>query len=52
MTAPFSCPIRPENVGELIDLTVPDKSSTVSMAELQLEGVAALYNILCEHPVA
>ena len=49
---PFTSPIRPENLDELIDLTVPGKKDTVSMANTQREGIAALYNILCEGPVA
>ncbi len=48
----FTSPIRPENLDELIDLTVPGKEDTVSMANTQREGIAALYNILCEGPVA
>lgn len=48
---PFTEPIRPEDVGELIDFTVPDKD-TGSMAKMQSEGVAALYNILCMGSVA
>ena len=48
---PFTGPITPDDVEELIDFTVPDKD-TKSMAEMQCEGVAALYNILCEGPVA
>ena len=49
---PFTSPIRPDNVDKLIDLTVPDKKDTVSMANTQRDGIAALYNILCEGPVA
>ena len=49
---PFTSPIRPDNVDELIDLTVPCKTDTVSMANTQRDGIAALYNILCEGPVA
>ena len=49
---PFASPIRPENVDELIDLRVPDKPDTVSMANTQRDGIAALYNILCDGPVA
>jgi hypothetical protein len=49
---PFEKPLRPEDVGELIDLTVENDSDTQSMAEMQREGVAALYNILCEGPFA
>ena len=35
-----------------MDLTVPDDPDTRSMAEMQLQGIAALYNILCEHRFA
>lgn len=48
----FSKPIRPEDVAEFIDLTVAGDPETRSMADMQLEGIAALYNILCEHPFA
>ena len=48
---PFTDPITPDDVGELIDFTVPDKE-TESMAKMQREGVAALYNILCKGTVA
>ena len=49
---PFTQPVRPENVGELIDLTVVGDPDTRSMADMQLEGIAALYDILCEQPFA
>ncbi len=49
---PFERPLRPSDVGELIDLTVVDDPDTRSMADMQLEGAAALYNILCERPFA
>jgi hypothetical protein len=49
---PFEKPLRPEDVGELIDLTVENEFDTQVMAEMQLEGVAALYNILCKGPFA
>ena len=49
---PFIRPVRPEDVGELVDLTVVDDAETQSMAELQLQGVAAIYNILCKHGFA
>ena len=49
---PFTRPLRPENVGELIDLTVIGDPETRSMADMQLEGIAALYNILCKHGFA
>jgi hypothetical protein len=49
---PFTQHIRPEDVGELIDLTVISDPETQSMANLQLEGIAALYNILCKHRFA
>ena len=48
---PFTEPIGHEDVGELIDFTVPDKDSE-SMARMQRKGVAALYNILCKSSVA
>ena len=49
---PFTDPITPDNVAELIDFTVADNPETASMAKMQREGVAALYNILCKGPVA
>ena len=49
---PFAVPVRPKDVGELIDLTVVDDAETRSMAKLQLQGVAAIYNILCERGFA
>jgi len=49
---PFTQPLRPEDVGELIDLTVLGDPETRSMADLQLEGIAALYDILCEQRFA
>ena len=49
---PFSHPVRPEDVGELIDLTVVGDPETRSMADMQLQGIAAIYGILCEHPFA
>lgn len=49
---PFTAPIRPENVEELIDFTVPGNPETKSMATMQTKGVAALYNILYKSPVA
>lgn len=49
---PFTQPVRPENVGELIDLTVEYDPETQSMARMQLEGIAAIHNILCKHPFA
>ena len=49
---PFTHPIRPEDVGELIDLTVVGDPDTRSMADMQLEGIAAIYNILCKHRFA
>jgi hypothetical protein len=48
----FTKPIRPDDVAKLIDLTVADDPETRSMADMQLEGIAALYNILCEQPFA
>ena len=49
---PFTEPITPCDVTELIDFTVADNPETASMAKMQSEGVAALYNILCKGPVA
>ena len=50
---PFETLLCPDDVGELIDLTVEgDTKATQSMADLQLEGIAALYNILCKHDFA
>lgn len=48
----FSNAIRPDNVRDLIDLTVLGDRDTQSMAKLQCEGIAAIYNILCEQPFA
>lgn len=48
----FSNSIRPENVRELIDLTVEGDPDTRSMAALQCEGIAAIYNILSKQPIA
>ncbi len=42
----------PEEVGRLIDFGLSGDSDYDSMARLQLEGVAALYNILCENKFA
>ena len=49
---PFTEPITPDDVAELIDFTVPGNPETESMAMMQRKGVAALYNILCDGPVA
>ena len=49
---PFEVPLRPLDVEELVDLTVEGDPDTLSMALMQLEGVAALYNILCDRPYA
>ena len=49
---PFTRRVRPEDVGELVDLTVVDDPETQSMAEMQLQGIAAIYNILCKHGFA
>lgn len=46
----FQKTIRPENVRELIDFGLPKEhaqSRYASMATLQAEGVAAIYNIMC-----
>lgn len=50
--SPFERPLRPSDVCALIDLTVVGDPDTRSMADMQLEGVAALYNILCDRPFA
>jgi hypothetical protein len=47
---PFQKKIRPEDVKELIDFGLPGeqgRSRYASMATLQSEGVAAIYDILC-----
>ena len=49
---PFTRPVRPKDVGKLVDLTVASDPETRSMAKLQLKGVAAIYNILCKHGFA
>ena len=49
---PFTDPITPDDVAELVDFTVPGNSETESMAMMQRKGVAGLYNILCNGPVA
>lgn len=49
---PFEHPIRPSDIAEIIDLSVTGERDTRSMARLQLEGAAALYNILRERPFA
>ena len=49
---PFTRRVRPEAVGELVDLTVVDDAETQSMAEMQLQGIASIYNILCKHGLA
>ena len=48
----FTQSVHPENIKELIDLTVKDNSDSQSMADMQSEGIAALYNILCKYPFA
>ena len=48
----FANLVRPEDVGQLIDLTVKEDENSKSMAQLQLEGVAAIYNILCRRNFA
>ena len=48
----FCQPVRPEDVGELVDLTVENDPNSCSMAQLQLEGIAAIYNILCRQNFA
>jgi hypothetical protein len=49
---PFTNPIHPDRLRELLDLTIEGDDSTHSMAEMQLKGIAALYNILCERNLA
>ena len=49
---PFTNAVRPKDVGQLIDLTVREDDKSQSMAQLQLEGVAAIYNILCRRNFA
>ena len=49
---PFTDPITPDDVAELIDFTVPGNPETESMALMQCKGVAGLYNILSKGPVA
>jgi hypothetical protein len=49
---PFEQAVRPEDVGELIDLTVEGDPDTRSMAQMQLEGIAAIYAILCRNRFA
>ncbi|MGC9196790.1 MAG: helicase-related protein [Syntrophobacteraceae bacterium] len=47
---PFQKRIRPEDVREIVDFGLREKSGQAryeSMADLQSKGVAALYNILC-----
>ena len=49
---PFQSTLRPEDIGDLVDLTVVGDPDSNSMARMQLEGVAAIYDVLCEGPVA
>jgi hypothetical protein len=44
--------LTPGEVEKLIDFGIADNRDYDSMATLQLEGVAALYNILCDHDFA
>ena len=44
--------INRESVAELMDLGIQGDRRYQSMAKLQTEGIAALYNILCERPFA
>lgn len=44
---PFTQFVYPSDVGELIDLTVVGDPDTRSMADMQVEGIAAIYNIMC-----
>ena len=43
----FTQQVRPENICDIIDLTVKDNKNSETMAEMQREGIASLYNILC-----
>ena len=47
----FAHPIRPEHVADLIDFSGGDEGLR-TVRDLQNEGVAALYNILCERNFA
>jgi ERCC4-related helicase len=52
---PFQKKIHPEDVQELIDFNIPDVRESErykSLKTIQTEGVAALYNILCDHDFA
>lgn len=49
---PFTQAVLPKDVGRLIDLTVIGDEKSQSMANLQLEGIAALHNILSKHSFA
>ena len=49
---PFQRTLRPTDIGKLVDLTVVGDPDSKSMAKMQLDGVAAIYNVLCESPVA
>lgn len=52
MTA-FEKEVRPQDVAQLIDLRVKGKEKTTAgMANAQLQGVAAIHNVLCQHPFA
>ena len=52
MTA-FEKEVRPQDVAQLIDLRVEGKEKTTAgMANDQLQGVAAIHNVLCQHPFA
>ncbi len=48
----FKHRIRPEDVRDLMDLSVENDPDSNSMADLQLNGIAALYNILCKQDFA
>ena len=51
VVTPFAAPIRPKDLDELFDLSDPQRAEP-SMAYMQREGIAAIYNILCDGCVA
>ena len=44
----FTAPVRPDDICDIIDLTVEGNEASKSMAIMQREGIASLYNILCD----
>ena len=50
----FTQQVRPDDICDIIDLTVEGNEASKSMAIMQREGIASLYNILCneERPFA